>query len=80
MIRYGILGFGHHAAKRLVKGFRESKDSQLAGLWRRDGAKAIDDARKHSIPHIFETPKTSVLRPNSMPCSWYPRMPCTLPM
>ncbi|HTY83330.1 MAG TPA: Gfo/Idh/MocA family oxidoreductase [Silvibacterium sp.] len=57
MIRYGILGFGHHAAKRLVKGFRESKDSQLAGLWRRDGAKAIDDARKHSIPHIFETPE-----------------------
>jgi predicted dehydrogenase len=57
MIRYGILGFGHHAAKRLTKGFREAKDSQLVGLWRRDATKAIEDARKYSIPHIFEAPE-----------------------
>ena len=57
MIRYGILGFGHHAEKRLSKGFREAKDSKLVGLWRRDAAKAVEDARKYSIPHIFEAPE-----------------------
>ena len=57
MIRYGILGFGHHAAKRLMKGFREAKDSKPVGLWRRDATKAVEDARKYSIPHIFETPE-----------------------
>ena len=57
MIRYGILGFGHHAAKRLIKGFRDAKDSKLVGLWRRDEAKAIEDARNYSIPHLFETPE-----------------------
>jgi len=56
MVRYGILGFGHHAEKRLSKGFREAKESKLVGLWRRDAAKAAEDARKYSIPHIFETP------------------------
>lgn len=55
MIGYGILGFGHHAEKRLSKGFREARESKLVGLWRRDAAKAVEDARKYSIPHIFET-------------------------
>ncbi|HTD54202.1 MAG TPA: Gfo/Idh/MocA family oxidoreductase, partial [Silvibacterium sp.] len=57
MIRYGILGFGHHAEKRLSKGFREAKNSKLVGLWRRDAAKAVEDARKYSIPHIYKTPE-----------------------
>src|ERR1700758_2185092 len=57
MTRYGILGFGHHAAKRLMKGFREAKDSKLVGLWRRDAAKAVEAARQSSIPPIFETPE-----------------------
>jgi predicted dehydrogenase len=55
MIRYGILGFGHHAAKRLIKGFREAHDSQLVGLWRRNAARAVADAREFSIPHVFDT-------------------------
>jgi predicted dehydrogenase len=55
MTRYAILGFGHHAAKRLMKGFREAHGSKLVGLWRRDAVKAVEDARKYSIPHIFET-------------------------
>jgi len=63
MIRYGILGFGHHAAKRLMKGFRESKNSSPVGLWRRDSIKAVEDARKFSIPHLFETPEALCASP-----------------
>jgi len=55
MTRYGILGFGHHAAKRLIKGFRESQDSKLVGLWRRDAAKAQANASQFSIPQVFNT-------------------------
>lgn len=57
MTRYGILGFGNHATKRLSKGFREAKHSTLAGLWRRDQQKALENAKAYSIPHIFETPE-----------------------
>jgi predicted dehydrogenase len=55
MIRYGILGFGHHAVKRMIPGFAEARDSQLAGLWRRNLDKARENARQFSIPHVFET-------------------------
>src|SRR5277367_6108260 len=55
MIRYGILGFGHHAAKRLVPAFAASQESRLVGLWRRDLAKAQANARDFEIPHAFET-------------------------
>jgi predicted dehydrogenase len=57
MIRYGILGFGHHAAKRLVPAFDASHESRLVGLWRRDLAKAQANARGFSIEHAFETPE-----------------------
>ncbi len=57
MIRYGILGFGHHAAKRLVPAFAASQDSRLIGLWRRDIAKAHANARDFAIPHVFDTPE-----------------------
>jgi len=56
MIRYGILGFGHHAVRRLMPAFRGATQSQLAGLWRRDAAKAEANAREFSIPAIFATP------------------------
>ncbi|MBT9331751.1 Gfo/Idh/MocA family protein [Paracidobacterium acidisoli] len=53
MIRYGILGFGHHAIKRMVPGFSYAQSSQLAGLWRRDPVKAEANARAYSIPRVF---------------------------
>ncbi len=53
--RYGILGFGHHAAKRLVPSFRLAQLARLEGLYRRDLAKAADNARDSSIPRVFET-------------------------
>lgn len=55
MIRYGILGFGHHAVRRLMPAFKGVSQSKLAGLWRRDAAKARANAREYSIPHIFDT-------------------------
>lgn len=56
MVRYGILGFGHHAVRRLMQGFAGASEAKLAGMWRRDAAKAQENAREYSIPHVFETP------------------------
>jgi predicted dehydrogenase len=55
MTRYGILGFGHHAIKRMMKAFKETHDSQLVGLWRRDAGKAKANAQQYSIPLVFES-------------------------
>ncbi|GGH03089.1 Gfo/Idh/MocA family protein [Silvibacterium dinghuense] len=63
MTRYGILGFGHHAVRRLLKGFRESSHSQLTGLWRRDAEKASANAREYAIPLVFETPEALCASP-----------------
>ncbi len=63
MTRYGILGFGHHAAKRMVKGFKEATDSKLVGLWRRDPEKAQANARDYSIPLVFDTPEALCASP-----------------
>ena len=57
MIRYGILGFGHHAVRRLMPGFAGAAEARIAGLWRRDAAKARENAREYSIPHVFDTPE-----------------------
>jgi predicted dehydrogenase len=63
MTRYGILGFGHHAAKRLTKGFIEARESKLVGLWRRDSAKARADSAQYSIPLVFDTPEVLCASP-----------------
>jgi predicted dehydrogenase len=55
MIRYGLLGFGHHCEKRLVPAFPAARASSLAGLWRRDLKKAAANAREYSIEHVFAT-------------------------
>jgi 1,5-anhydro-D-fructose reductase (1,5-anhydro-D-mannitol-forming) len=48
MIRYGILGFGLHAARRLMPGFDQAKHCTVAGLWRRDREKAQQAVRDYS--------------------------------
>jgi predicted dehydrogenase len=55
MIRYGLLGFGHHCEKRLVGAFPGAKGSVLAGIWRRDLVKAEENARQYSIQQVFDT-------------------------
>jgi predicted dehydrogenase len=57
MVRYGILGFGHHGEKRLAPAFTAAKESRLAGIWRRDQAKARENAQQYGIEHVFATPE-----------------------
>lgn len=53
MIRYGIVGFGHHGAKRLAPGFGFAHKSALKGIWRRDPVKAEANAAQFGIAHVF---------------------------
>ena len=48
-IRFGILGFGHHAAFRLVPAFRASEAAAFTGFWRRDPVKAAQDGKEHDV-------------------------------
>jgi 1,5-anhydro-D-fructose reductase (1,5-anhydro-D-mannitol-forming) len=57
MIRYGLLGFGHHCVRRLVPAFPGARHSVLAGLWRRDLEKAKANGLEYSIEHVFATPE-----------------------
>ena len=55
MIRYGILGFGHHAVRRLMPGFALARNSRVTALSRRDREKARSAAAEYRIPHIFQS-------------------------
>ena len=52
-VRYAFLGFGHHAAKRLVPAFAACEHSTLAGLWRRNTAAGAENALEYGIRHNF---------------------------
>ena len=52
-VRFAILGFGHHAVRRLLPSFSQCEQSTLIGMWRRDQAAAVEDCAKYSIPHCF---------------------------
>ena len=52
-MRFGILGFGHHAAKRLMPAFRGANVALAHGLWRRNLSKAAEDAERFGIPRVF---------------------------
>src|SRR6185312_15377356 len=58
MIRYGILGFGLHAVRRLMPGFAEARRSTVAGLWRRDSGKAQEAVAQYKAFPIraYDTP------------------------
>src|SRR5437588_10759159 len=55
MIRFGILGFGLHAAKRLMPGFALAQNCTVTGLSRRSLEKAQESAREWKIPHAFDS-------------------------
>lgn len=48
-LRFAILGFGHHAKRRLVPAFAASEHVELIGLWRRNSEAARADAAAHSL-------------------------------
>jgi 1,5-anhydro-D-fructose reductase (1,5-anhydro-D-mannitol-forming) len=56
MIRFGIVGFGLHAVKRLMPGFALSKNCMVTALSRRDIKQAQASAREHKIPLAFDSP------------------------
>lgn len=49
MLRYGILGFGLHAEKRLMPGFRYAEHSTAVAFWRNSPIKAAATARRYGI-------------------------------
>lgn len=53
MVRYGILGFGLHAVRRLMPGFALAQGSRVTALSRRNLEKALASAAEHNIPHAF---------------------------
>jgi predicted dehydrogenase len=57
MIRFGILGFGLHAAKRLMPGFALAQNCKVTGLSRRSQEKAQESARQWKIPFAFDSAK-----------------------
>jgi len=56
MVRFGILGFGLHAVKRLMPGFQQAKNCCVTALSRRNLGNAQDSARKYGIPFAFGSP------------------------
>jgi predicted dehydrogenase len=61
MIRYGIIGFGLHAVRRLMPGFAMATNSEVTALSRRNLTKAQQSAAEHKILHAFDSP-TSLCR------------------
>ncbi len=52
-VRFAILGFGHHAVRRLLPAFAPSEKTRLVGLWRRDQGAARQNCAEHRIEHCF---------------------------
>ena len=48
-VRFAILGFGHHAGRRLVPAFIRSREAELVGLWRRNPEATATDAQAHGL-------------------------------
>ena len=55
MIRFGILGFGLHAVRRLMPGFALARKCHVSALSRRDLEKAQSSAAEYKIPLAFDS-------------------------
>ena len=55
MVRFGIIGFGLHAVKRLMPGFALSQHCRVTALSRRQLADAKESAAKYQIPYAFDS-------------------------
>ena len=53
MVRFGIVGFGLHAEKRLMPGFAQARNCTVSAISRRDPEKALRSAEKHGVPAAF---------------------------
>jgi predicted dehydrogenase len=55
MVRYGILGFGLHAVRRLMPGFSLARNSTVTALCRRNVNDARASAAQYNIAHAFDS-------------------------
>ena len=55
MVRFGIVGFGLHAVKRLMPGFSWAKNCRVTALSRRNLTQAKESATEHNIPLAFDS-------------------------
>ena len=55
MVRFGIVGFGLHAVRRLMPGFALARRCKVTALSRRDVTKARASATQFSIPLAFDS-------------------------
>jgi len=55
MVNFGIVGFGLHAVKRLMPGFRRANNCRVVALSRREMEKAQNSAREYDIPLAFDS-------------------------
>src|SRR5690348_5033781 len=55
MIRFGIAGFGLHAVKRLMPGFKQAKNCRVTALSRRNIDAARESAAEYKIPLAFDS-------------------------
>ncbi len=53
MVRFGIVGFGLHAVKRLMPGFAKAKHCRVTALSRRELQRARESAQQYGIEHAF---------------------------
>src|ERR1700757_1079056 len=55
MVRFGIVGFGLHAVRRLMPGFQLAKKCRVTALSRRTMEKARESAEQYNIPLAFDS-------------------------
>jgi predicted dehydrogenase len=55
MVRFGIVGFGLHAEKRMMPAFALAKNCKVTALSRRTSEKAQESSRKWKIPLGFDS-------------------------
>jgi predicted dehydrogenase len=55
MVRFGIIGFGLHALRRLMPGYALAKRCSVTALSRRDMTKARASAEQYKIPLAFDS-------------------------
>jgi predicted dehydrogenase len=65
MIRYGILGFGLHAVRRLMPGFALAKNCRVTALSRRDVEQARASATQYNIPLAFDSAESLCRSPEA---------------
>jgi len=64
MIRFGIVGFGLHAVKRLMPGFARAERCEVTALSRPDPARAGASAREFAIPEYYTATADLCASPN----------------